>query len=194
MAIQRSEGFVYCAVCRTKSPTGAARCVNCGFPFSGEAMAANEDGSPNQAAERYELIKADSEILPGRPGCVTLYILALLLGMVGVGVVLATPNISRNLYGILGGALPTDAYYVLGGAAVIITISLIGLFFLKNWSRWVQIGLLGVALIAQIPLLIWGFRNPRLITNWNTLGLVFGSAIILLITLRWFWTNGKRFS
>lgn len=191
MASQSSEGFVYCAVCRTKSPKNSSRCINCGFPFSGDAMAVSGQKLP---PSRYELLQADSDILPGRPGCLTLYILILLLGGAGIALVLATPSINRSLYGVLGGALPSEIYPVLAAAGAVLLISLAGLFFMRNWARIFQIGLLIVALVALIPFLLWGFRNPRIITNWNTLGLVLGSAVFILIALRWFWTNGKRFS
>jgi hypothetical protein len=93
-------------------------------------------------------------------------------------------------YGLAGLPVTIPASLVI---CTLIFTSCIGLWFMKNWARMVQIVLLLLGIVAYVALTVTGIMMfSDLIGNY--LFTAIPVLAISVITLRWFLTNYSRFS
>jgi uncharacterized membrane protein (DUF2068 family)/ribosomal protein L40E len=154
MAIQQTQStFIYCARCKTKNPTGAAVCSNCGFPFGGYSEAAQ--AALAQPVPEW-LPKEDRRFLPGRPGWVTLYSLYLAATGLLTGYIIATHNNDLGFLVDVRALRLVPQYFQAAqvGFYAVLIVTILGLWFMRNWGRFLAILVEAVVIVNRVGFLL----------------------------------------
>lgn len=149
-----------------------------------------------------------SNIIPGRTGCVTLYILLMIPGAVVIPLtaysILQDVDLSLAAQEVVQAATPTTQALltVICVAAVWVLLQVIGLWRMRHWGRYLAIAFMMVCLVSAVVTLIYDFASGPLFSGGeigdigelilSVLGQVVG-IYIYAFSLRYFWRYAEHF-
>ena len=206
------SGVLVCPRCGIHNPKGSKQCLNCGTRLDGKAgtnaplaLRPTQEITPpppilveefepriNPRGKIYYPPQKHTDFLPGRPGLVTLYIVWQLISLVTglwdsplfilrvTTADLRDLNLSGNVFSLV----------FLGFLNLAFLGSLVGLWYMKNWARVVQILFLLLSIILEVALLVTSIGQ---FTSDDFFSMELPRLILFAVPLWWFVISHRQF-
>jgi len=198
---QASANGVYCTNCGQYNASWRSTCERCSTQLVRTAAArVPPTGQPGQARSGYYASAAGYSqtghtsyaygYARERPGCLTAYVILMVIATVGIVFLTLSLTSSLSSYGSSG---VTGIYtLILIGAAIYNFIAAYGIWNLKNWGRiMVMIGI-GLSIASNVLQLCTALSASSSSSQGTLIGTIIGIPLASYV-FYWFYNNGELF-